>query len=194
MGAAYGRCNRYNRDFFKKTILMQKDKQIDSNQFATISVNLLHRAIIESDRTTAKRIFRTLEEGQKVRLTTLKMEDGGSVQILLTLDATAFNGHLNFSAWRDGVLALIAKLSDDLRAGARVPVFYPMDPAEQRNDDLAESKLFGAVGATVHDGAVNTLMLGVKPDPQKPVVTLQLMYVDPAQFAASAPAQETSTS
>ena len=82
-----------------KTIPMQKDQQIDSNKFATIAVNLLHRGIIESGRTTAKRIFRALEEEQRVKLTTLKMEDGGTIQMDLIMDARAFNGNLNYSAW-----------------------------------------------------------------------------------------------
>ncbi|MEY2909521.1 MAG: hypothetical protein RLZZ602_2044 [Pseudomonadota bacterium] len=169
-----------------KTFPMQKDQQIDSNKFATIAVNLLHRGIIESGRTTAKRIFRALEEEQRVKLTTLKMEDGGTIQMDLIMDARAFNGNLNYSAWRDGVLALIAKMSDELRAGQQVPVFYPMDPPESLPDEMTNTKLFGAVGATVHDGVMNALMLGVQPDPNRPVVTLQLTYVDPGQFVAPA--------
>ena len=101
---------------------MKKDKVLEANQLATIAANLLNDGILEADRTTAKRIFRELEASRKVTLTNLKMEDGGTVRMDLDMDAGAFNGSLNFSAWRDGVLALVARLSDDLRLGKPLPV------------------------------------------------------------------------
>lgn len=173
---------------------MKQDKYIDSNQFATIAVNLLHRGILEADRTTAKRIFRELEEGRTVGLTNLKMEDGGMLRWDLTLDARAFQGSLNFSAWRDGVLALVARMSDELREGKSLTVFHPLDAEDQLPDDMVGHKLFGTMGITVHDGTVNTLLLGARPDPEKPIVTLQLVYVDPAQFATSESSATSSTS
>lgn len=164
---------------------MQQSTQIGTNQFATIAVNLLHRGIIEADRTTAKRIFRALEEGRTVTLTNLRMEDGGMIRVDLTLNAEAFNGTLNFSAWRDGVLALIAQMSDELRAGNAVPLFHPIGPEEKLPGDIIGSTLYGTLGATVHGETLNTLMMAVRPDPAQAAVTLQLQYVDPNQFAAA---------
>ncbi len=163
---------------------MQKSTEMDSNQFATIAVNLLHRGLLEADRTSAKRIFRELEEGRTVTLTKLKLDDGGIVRVDLVLKTDAFNGSLNYSAFRDGVLVLVARLSDELRAGKRLPIFQPIDPPDDLPEDVAETKLFGASGATVHDGTANVLMLGVKARSEQPVVTLQLVYVDPDQFAS----------
>ena len=164
--------------------LMKKEKVLDSNQLATVAANLLNQGILESERTSAKRIFRELEANRRVSLTTLKMEDGGTVRMDLSMDATAFNGTLNFSAWRDGVMALVAQLADDLRAEKSLPVFKPIDPPGDATEEEVGLNLIGCVGATTHDGMVNTLMLGIRPDPSRPIVTLRLVYVDPAQFAS----------
>ena len=165
---------------------MQKDVQIDSNQFATIATNLLNQGLLEAGRTTAKRIFRELEEGRTVGLTNLRMEDGGQVRFDLSLDAQAFNGALNYSAFRDGVVALVADLATALRAEKTLPTYKPVDGPESLPTEMVGSTLFGAGGLTEHEGVTNLLMLGVRPRDDQPIVTLQLMYLDPAQFATAA--------
>ena len=173
---------------------MKKDKVLEANQLATIAANLLNNGILETDRTTAKRIFRELEGSRKVTLTHLKMEDGGTVRMDLAMDARSFNGSLNFSAWRDGVLALVARLSDDLRPGNPLPVFKPLDNDEQMPDGESDLNLIGSVGGTNHDGMVNAIMLGIAPDPERPIVTFSLVYVDPDQFLSTDAASSSSSS
>lgn len=164
---------------------MNKDKVLEANQLATIAANLLHQGILEADRTTAKRIFREVEAGRKVTLTNLRMEDGGTIRIDLVLDARAFNGTLNFSAWRDGVLALVAQLSDELKTEKPLPVFKPLEDQDGMSDGDPNLNLIGCIGGTSHDGVVNTIMLGISPDPAQPVVTFSLVYVPPGQFASA---------
>ena len=170
---------------FANVITMNKDKVLEANQLATIAANLLHQGILEADRTTAKRIFREVEAGRKVTLTNLRMEDGGTIRIDLVLDARAFNGTLNFSAWRDGVLALVAKLSDELKTEKPLPVFKPLEGQDGMPDGDLNLNLIGCIGGTSHDGVVNTIMLGISPDPAQPVVTFSLVYVPPGQFASA---------
>ena len=92
------------------------EKTLTDEQFATISVNVLHQTLIEVSRTVGKRIFRELEAGTRVALTQLRMEDGGQVRLDLTLDQTEFRGALNFSLFRDSVLALLAKMTETLKS------------------------------------------------------------------------------
>ena len=179
---------------FPDVISMNKDKVLEANQLATIAANLLHQGILEADRTSAKRIFRELEASRKVTHTNLRMEDGGTVRMDLALDARAFNGALNFSAWRDGVLALVARLSDELKAGKPLPVFKALDDQEDLPDSDRALNLIGCVGGTTHDGVVNAVMLGLYPDPSRPVVTFSLVYVDPAQFSGVAAESGSSSS
>ena len=54
-----------------------------------------------------------------------------------------------------------------------------------RPDGDLNLNLIGCIGGTSHDGVVNTIMLGISPDPAQPVVTFSLVYVPPGQFASA---------
>lgn len=154
---------------------------LDTAKLATIAVNLLNQNLLEAERTQAKRVFRELEAGRSVGLTNLRMEDGGVVRFDIELDATEFRGSLNFSAFRDGIQALLARLVEELRLDGPLPYFVPLDATGSRPDGAL--RLFAAGGFTVHEGTVNALLLGAEPDGVEPVATLKLVYVDPDQFA-----------
>lgn len=159
---------------------------LDTAKLATIAVNLLNQTLLEAERTQAKRVFRELEAGRRVGLTNLRMEDGGVVRFDIELDATEFRGSLNFSAFRDGIQALLARLVEELRLDGPLPYFVPLDNTGSRPD--GSLRLFGAGGFTVHDEVVNALLLGAEPDAREPVVTLKLVYIDPEQFAQASAA------
>ena len=159
------------------------EKTLTDEQFATISVNVLHQTLIEVSRTVGKRIFRELEAGRRVALTQLRMEDGGQVRLDLTLDHTEFRGGLNFSLFRDSVLGLLAKMADRLKdEDTPLTALRMMDESGQAT---SERRLFGVSGVIVVEGVANVLMMGATPSTSEPVVLIELMYIDPQQFAQS---------
>ena len=162
---------------------MQSKAQFNTVQFATIAANLLNQGVLEVGRTAAKRMFRELEAGRRIALTQLRMEDGSLTRIDLTMDAQAFQGTMNYSAFRDGVLALVARLSDAIREEREIGLLSPLDNGQEIPADKVNLQLFSVGGLTVHDNTPNVLMLGVQPAEADPVVTLQLLYVPPGQFA-----------
>ena len=91
------------------------ERTLTDEQFATISANVIHQSLIDVSRTVGKRIFRELEAGKRIALTQLRMEDEGQVRLDVTLDHSEFRGTLNFSLFRDSVLAMLSRLSDNLR-------------------------------------------------------------------------------
>ena len=130
-----------------------------------------------------KRIFRELEAGTRVALTQLRMEDDGQVRLDLTLDHTEFRGTLNFSLFRDSVLALLAKMTKTLKdEDTPLPALRIMDESGQAT---SERRLFGVPGLVVAEGVPNVLMMGATPSASEPVVLIELMYIDPEQFAQS---------
>ncbi|WP_040482005.1 hypothetical protein [Luminiphilus syltensis] len=163
--------------------MTQQQASIDHKRFATLAVNLLHRGFIDINRTAAKRTFRELVASQRLMLTNLKLEDGGTVRIDLSLDQSVHRGKLNFSAFRDALLTLIGQLAEQVKADKALTTFTPLnDPAKGGKQPNANSLVFGAGGAAVSGGITNLLMLGVEPSEGDAVITLQLMYVDPEQF------------
>ncbi len=162
---------------------MRSRKDITAVQFATVAANLLHQGVLEAGRTTAKRMFRELDAGRKVTITQLRMEDEGLTRIDLSLDKSAFQGVMNYSAFRDGVLALVARLSETLRDEKAIGVLTPIIDGQATADD-STMKMFDVAGLTIHDETPNVLLLGVVASSEEPLVTLHLVYVDPAQFTA----------
>ena len=165
---------------------------LTEEQLATISANILHQTLIEVSRTVGKRLFRELESGTRIAVTQLRMEDGSEVRMDLKLDCSEFRGALNFSLFRDYVLALLSRLSDTLRdEESALPVMRLMDEAGQ---STSERRLFGVPGVIVLDGVPNMLMMGATPSPSEPVILIELMYIDPEQFAQSPEPEASSTS
>ena len=165
---------------------------LTEEQLATISANILHQTLIEVSRTVGKRLFRELESGTRIPVTQLRMEDGSEVRMDLKLDCSEFRGALNFSLFRDSVLALLSRLSDTLRdEESALPVMRLMDEAGQ---STSERRLFGVPGVIVLDGVPNMLMMGATPSPSEPIILIELMYIDPEQFAQSPEPEASSTS
>jgi hypothetical protein len=148
---------------------------IPKDQFLVIAINLLHRQFIAAGRTQAKRLYRDIQEGRTVPITTVRMEDGSTVAFRLSLDHSEFAGHLNFGAFRGGLSVLLGNISRALQDKREVTVFS----IEQR----PESVLFGITGVTVDGERTSVMVLGADTAGQVGVVTLRLMYLDPAQFA-----------
>jgi hypothetical protein len=131
-----------------------------------------------------------LEVGKRIAVTQLRMEDEGEVRLDVTLDHSEFRGALNFSIFRDSVLALLSRLGDTLRdEDTSLPVMRMMD---ETGEATSERRLFGVPGLIVVDGVANMLMMGATPSVSEPVVLIELMYIDPEQFAQS-DASETSS-
>lgn len=165
---------------------------LTEEQLATISANILHQTLIEVSRTVGKRLFRELESGTRIAVTQLRMEDGSEVRMDLKLDCSEFRGALNFSLFRDSVLALLSRLSDTLRdEESALPVMRLMDETGQ---STSERRLFGVPGVIALDGVPNMLMMGATPSPSEPVILIELMYIDPEQFAQSPEPEASSTS
>ena len=166
------------------------ERTLSEEQLATISGNMLQKTLIDVSRTVGKRIFRELESGTRIALTQLRMEDESLVRLDLSLDHSEFRGALNFSLFRDSVLALLSGLGDTLRdENASLPVMRMLWWAL-----LAWRRLFGVPGVIAVDGVPNMLMMGMTPSASEPAVLIELMYINPEQFAQSDASEASSTS
>jgi hypothetical protein len=149
-------------------------QNIPKDKFLLIAVNLLHRQFVSAGRTQAKRVYRDLEEGRVLPITTVKMEDESTVRFSVSLDHSEFRGKLNFSAFRASLSILISNLARAVQEKQNIPVF-----SVENNPD---SVLFGITGITIEQEQANVLLLGTNVQGGAGAVTLRLMYFDPEQF------------
>jgi hypothetical protein len=150
------------------------NRTLPQKQFLTLSANLLNLALLETTRADAKKCFRGLQEGRSLLLNQVRMEDGSLVRFELVLNASEYRGRLNFSAFRGGVSVLLHNLVQALREEQPLQVY-------QAEHD-ARLVLFGVTGLSVQERQPNVLGLGAYTSDSEPLVQLQLMYLDPAQF------------
>jgi hypothetical protein len=81
------------------------------------------------------------------------------------------------------VLALLSKMTETLKdEDTPLPTLRMMDESGQAT---SERRLFGVPGLIVVEGVPNVLMMGATPSASEPVVLIELMYIDPEQFAQS---------
>ena len=148
---------------------------IPKDKFLMIAANLLHRQFIAAGRTAAKQLYREIEAGRVMPMTTVKMEDESTVQFSIELDHSEFQGHLNFSAFKASVSSLLGNFARALQEKKEVTVFS--------QDRGPNAVLFGITGPTVEDNQANVMMLGSDGGGVAGAVMLRLMYLDPAQFS-----------
>jgi hypothetical protein len=143
-------------------------------RFLTVAGNVLFKALIESQRAQAKRLFRDICDGKRVALLNVQMDDDTQVRFDLSLDFTEFRGdRLNFRFFRNSVTSLVGGIGRALEEKASVPMF---------TEEGGGTMLVGIPGLTDDTGQTNLLMLAA--DIRQPgCVHLKLQYMEPSQVA-----------
>jgi hypothetical protein len=65
---------------------------------------------------------------------------------------------------------------------------------DESGQATSERRLFGVPGVIALDGVPNMLLMGATPSASEPVVLIELMYIDPEQFAQSEASEASSSS
>lgn len=157
------------------------------DQFLLIAVNLLHKGFVEAKRTDAKALYQQIATGKTVKLTTVDMADASRADFHLSLSHSEFRGRLNFGAFRASVAALTANIARALQEQRELKVFCAQHGGN--------AVIFGITAVTLERDLRNVMVLAADTRESGAATVLQLMYLDPTQFAggpASAQADATS--
>ena len=154
--------------------MAQSQATITNKQFITMSVNLLHKAFIERTRTQSKNLFKSLIAGERKAITSVKMEDGALVRFDVSLDTTEFKGHLNYSSFRDNLMALISNFVEVMKDGGEPTVF--------RAEGEEHKMIFGVTAPFVSEQQLNVMALAAETSLRTADVLLTVMYLPPSQF------------
>ena len=153
-------------------------QSLPQDKFLLVAVNLLHKAFIEATRTEAKALYQKIAGEEVVNLTRVELVDKSIARFQLSLSHSEFIGRLNFGAFRASVTALIANIAQALREERELRVFNALNEGS--------AMIFGITAVTVEDNQRNVMVLAVDSSEAGEATVLQLMYLDPSQFAGGA--------
>lgn len=153
-------------------------QSIAQEKFLLVAVNLLQQSLVEAMRTDAKQRFNQLYTGNTIPLATVRMEDNSTAAFQLSLSHSEFQGKLNFGAFRASVSALIHNIARALREQKDIKVFNALNGGS--------AMIFGITAVTVETAQTNVMVLAADSRKDGGATSLQLMYLDPTQFAAAA--------
>ena len=151
------------------------------DQLGNLTAHLLHKAFIEATRTVSKGVFRRLVDGEVVPITQLEFEGNESAQLKMSLHLAAYRGNINYTRFRDGVVALLQEL---LTASGKQGTLTALT-ASDANGVATNTRLLGVSGPTQHGEDVNVLMVALTPSLSEPEILVELMYMDPDQFVSA---------
>ncbi|MFT5887250.1 MAG: hypothetical protein ACI9BO_000054 [Zhongshania sp.] len=148
---------------------------IDSPSVLAIAVTLFKSCLLDCGRTEAKRHFRDLDSAKILYLSEMAMSDKSQLKVKLELMSQEFRGQLNFSAFREHLLFLVAELVKVINAKSEPIVM---------SDNSGLQLMFNIPALSNIDGVMNALVLGANLGNEGELL-LQLMFIDPDQFLQS---------
>ncbi|EGG29199.1 hypothetical protein IMCC3088_2119 [Aequoribacter fuscus] len=158
--------------------MAQSNATISNKQFITMSVNLIHKALIEPTRTHSKNLYKSLLAGERRAITTVKMEDGSTVRFDIAIDTREYRGKLNYSMFRDGVTLLLANFVETMKS--------EKEPAIFRAEGEEHKMLFGVTAPSIQGEVLNVMALSAEVSPTSAEILLKLLYLPPDQFVQNA--------
>jgi len=139
----------------------------------TIGANVLQRAFHEGPRLDAKRRYQFVMERQPVFLLNMAMESGNEMRVTLGLDRSELRGRMNFSLFRQLIAQLLVNYSEALNSGRPLNVF---------SDQQSRRWIFLNPAFCNTEKGLNALVLAADLG-RVGELRLELMFLDPAQFA-----------
>jgi hypothetical protein len=151
-------------------------ESLPQEKFLLVAVNLLHKAFVEATRTEAKKMYQQISGGDIVHLTTVRMADESTARFNVSLARSEFQGKLNYSAFRRSLEILITNITQALQDERELKVFTAQNGGS--------AMIFGVTAVTREDDTANVMVMAADMGEQEGATTLQLMYLDPAQFTS----------
>ena len=150
--------------------------ELDTATFLTVIHNNYKRLFLDSSEIDAEEEYRKLMDDQTVPIIEISAPDQGEVTCDLALDHSQFLGTLNFSRFRNALIAHLSQIADTLKSEDELNVLT--------NEDTGDI-VYYVPGIVEEDGTINVLVTGVE---QRTAgeLTVRLMFLDPQQFAVQA--------
>lgn len=149
---------------------------LDTTTFLTVIHNNYKRLFLDSSEAEAKTEFGKLMDDGRVPIIEISARDQGEVTCDLALDHSQFLGTLNFSRFRNALIAHLNQIADTLKSEDELNILTNQDTGDI---------VYYVPGIVEEDGTINVLVTGVE---QRTAgrLTIRLMFLDPQQLSVRA--------
>ncbi len=155
----------------------QQTINIDSRKLFNLGSNLLIAGFIQQKPEEAKKLFKELKQGNRVRAGELKAEkSGATIPIKLELERSEYRGQFNYPNFEISLRSLLQKFETEVRKDKELKELRTL--TNEANGGL----LFNLPSGVQIGDDINVLMMSVEPFDDCLVV--RLMFMNPEQFQA----------
>lgn len=155
----------------------QQTINIDARKLFNLGSNLLVAGFIQQKPEEAKKLFKELKTGARVRAGELKAEkSGATIPIKLELERSEYRGQFNYPNFELSLRSLLQKFETEVRKDKELKELRTL--TNEANGGL----LFNLPSGVQIGENINVLMMSVEPFDDCLVV--RLMFMNPEQFQA----------
>lgn len=164
-----------SKPMWQQVMTEQQTINIDARKLFNLGANLLVAGFIKQKPEDAKKLFKELKQGTKVRSGQLTSETtGASIPIQLELERSEYRGQFNFPNFEIALKALLQKFDTEVRKDKELKELRTL--TNQDNGGI----LFNIPSGVQIDEDINVLMMAV--EPSEDCLVVRLMFMNPDQF------------
>lgn len=153
----------------------QQNISIDSRKLFNLAANLISAGFYKQKPEEAKKLFKTLKQGNLVKAGELKSENNNMIiPVKLALDYSEFSGQFNYPNFDTCLKALLQRFQTFGRQDKELKELRTLT-----NEETGEV-IFNLPGLVQIGEDVNMLMAAVLP--QEDHLVVRLLFIDPTQF------------
>ena len=155
----------------------QQSINIDARKLFNLGSNLLIAGFIQQKPEEAKKLFKELKTGTRIRAGELKAEkSGATIPIKLELERSEYRGKFNYPNFEIALKALLQKFETEVRKDKELKELRTL--TNEANGGL----LFNLPSGVQIGDDLNVLMMSV--EPMDDCLVVRLMFMNPEQFQA----------
>lgn len=135
----------------------------------------LNACFYDASREVSKQIFNEINSGKQVQFMKMSATNGNEIHCDISLDASQYDGKLNFSKFRRGLAVMMMAIAQRIDAGESLNML------SSETGDI----MFNVPGIVKSGDVINIVVAGFRQtDPGKGLV--RLMYLEPNNYVETA--------
>ena len=145
---------------------------IDPSTILAAILENLNIQFYADNRDRAKRFYSSLEKGETISFMKIQTPESGDIECQLKLDASLYNGSLNYSRFRKNMAMMMVAIKNRIENNEPLGLF---------TSESGHEILFNIPGILRTDEGTNAMVCSMNQGAPG-LMLIQLMFIDPEQY------------